>query len=278
VHLRDRLTLELLSVADLVPASERRSIGHALDADLDLRPERMGLRDPAREKIDSAAEHLAAWEPARRRGKRDEQFLLRSTEPDAGGSLMLSFEPWPRTLFIGFDAAWFSSAERLERFARWFARLADAMHAFHGMAAFSPILRQEQNFKQAARQAGTVTFDRSQQPYFVEERAIRDVYWLNYFGPATVEMWGEHRLDAIGGRQERTSSGGHLAWATETPFVHDVGATKSTDYAWKQPFYDAIGLDTFLHEQWQDPGAGQRVPTLEKHRQATGSAADSATG
>lgn len=266
LELRNRVTLEIQSQADLKPRERRRVIGAALDADAAFRPERMGLRDPARDPIESAEAHLADWEPPQKRGKRDEQFLLRVSEPDSGGSLMVSFSPWPKTLFVGFNADWFSEPERLERFAAWFLALNEAMCAYYGRAALSPVLRQEQKLREVARRAETIHFDRSTRPYFVEEHAIPDVYWLNYFGPATVAKWGADRLTGVGIRQQATPWGGRLVWATNTPFVHDPDATSMTACSWKQPFYEALGVDTFLHENWRDPGPGVCVPTFDEHR------------
>ena len=60
-----------------------------------------------------------------------------------------------------------------------------------------------------------------------------------------------------------------VVWATETPFVHDPAVPSMTVYPWKRSFYDALGLDTFLHERWHDTGRGVYVPTFDEHRSAT---------
>ena len=41
-----------------------------------------------------------------------------------------------------------------------------------------------------------------------------------------------------------------------------------TGYPWKEPFYESLGRDTFIHEGWNDPGPGVRVPTFDEHRRA----------
>ena len=100
----------------------------------------------------------------------------------------------------------------------------------------------------------------------LRERAIPDVSWLNYFGPTLIAHLGADRLDGLGWRQSVTAAGGRVIWATETPLVFDPTAEFMTDYEWKQPFYHALGRETFLHEHWRDPGIGVLVPSYEGHR------------
>ncbi|HEX5012927.1 MAG TPA: hypothetical protein VFV72_02120 [Candidatus Limnocylindrales bacterium] len=262
----DRLTLELLSQADLASPDRLEAIGAALDADPGLRPERAGPRDPPKTEITSVARHLAAWNPPQVRGRRDDQFLARDTPREGTGILSLAFAPWPRKLWLSYDADGLDEAG-LDAIAALVKRLADAMNAFYGYAALSSVLRQEAAFREAARRAGGFKPNLGSGPYFVSERGIGDVYWLNYFGPATVAKWGT-ALAGLGVRREATAVGGALVWATPTPFVLDPEATAMTAYPWKKPFYDALGLETFIHEGWQDPGVGVRVPSFEEHRQA----------
>jgi hypothetical protein len=95
-----------------------------------------------------------------------------------------------------------------------------------------------------------------------DRHSVRDVYWLNYFGPAYVEMWGE-RISGLGIRQEPTANGGLVIWATETPFVFVDGIGSFMDYPWKRPFYDALGLESFVNARtssWD-----RRVPGREDH-------------
>jgi hypothetical protein len=93
---------------------------------------------------------------------------------------------------------------------------------------------------------------------------------LNFFGPGYLDLWGASALDGLGVRQRPTANGGVVVWATETPFIFDPGASGLTDYAWKRPFYDRLGWDTIIHENWRDPGAGVRVPTYQDHRRFAG--------
>ena len=71
-------------------------------------------------------------------------------------------------------------------------------------------------------------------------------------------------LDGLGVRQEALANGGRVIWSTATPFVFDATADSLTAYEWKRPFYDALGLNTFLHERGT-PGRGVRVPSYAAH-------------
>lgn len=264
----ERLTLEVRSQAQLADPERLKAIGAALDADPRLKPERAGPRDPPRVPIVSAATYLESWRPAQQRGRRDDQFLARSSPPATSGVLSLAHAPWPRTLWLSYDIETLDDPGRFDAVAALARRLAEAMDAFYGFAALNPMLRQEVSLRMASRRSTGTRPNPGSEPYFISERAISDVYWLNFFGPATVEKWGATRLDGLGVRQEATANDGRLIWATETPFVHDPTMTAMTGYAWKRRFYEALGLDTFLHEGWQDPGPGVRVPTFEEHRLA----------
>ena len=264
----EHLTLVVKSQADVAVPDRLEAIGAALDADPRLKPERAGPRDPPRTSIASAAQYLASWLPAQQRGRRDDQFLARSSPPEATGILSLAHAPWPRTLSLSYDIETLEDPGRLDAVAALLRRLVETMDAFYGFSALNPLLRQEASLREAGRRASGTRPNLGSEPYFISERAISDVYWLNFFGPATVRKWGATRLDGLGVRQETTANGGRLIWATKTPFVHDSTVTAMTSYAWKRPFYEALGLDTFLHEGWQDPGPGVRVPTFEEHRLA----------
>lgn len=262
------LTLELQSQADLANRDRLEAIGAALDADPRLRPDRAGPRDPPRTPISSVADHLVAWDPPQKRGHRDDQFFSKASPPGATGILSLAHVPWPRKLRLTYDVARLGEDDSFEAIAALLRRLADAMDAYYGFSALNDVLRQEVALRTAAPRS-SVTKPVGSAPYFIGERAIPGVYWLNYFGPATIEKWNDRSVKELGVRQEATADGGRLIWATESPEVLDSSVTSVTGYAWKRPFYDAIGLDTFIHDGWQDPGPGVRVPTFEEHRLAT---------
>ena len=140
------------------------------------------------------------------------------------------------------------------------------MDAFWGGAGLTSFRRQTNDFSFAAQVAGTLVIPGIPGTgWDMGEHAINDLYWLNYFGPAYLERWGQ-ATDGLGVRRQRTANGGLLIWATPTPFTFDAGAQRMTDYAWKRPFYDGLGWDTIIHEEWHDPGHGVRVPSYEEHR------------
>src|SRR3989442_3471158 len=71
----DTILFEVWSIADLRSRSGLARIGRALDADPELRPERLDPRDPPRTPIASAADALAEWRAAARDPARDWDFF-----------------------------------------------------------------------------------------------------------------------------------------------------------------------------------------------------------
>src|SRR2546426_12350818 len=71
----DTILFEVWSIADLRSRPGLARIGRALDADPELRPERLDPRDPPRTPIASAADALAEWRPAARDAARDWDFF-----------------------------------------------------------------------------------------------------------------------------------------------------------------------------------------------------------
>jgi hypothetical protein len=259
---RDMILLEVWSIADLRSRSGLARIGRALDADPELRPERLAPRDPPRTPIASAAAAFAEWRPAARDASHDWYFFAnRKTEPRGRVTVQIA-APMPERVALhsvtcAYPTAWFEPAERVEKLVRFFGRLVEATSAFYGRAARGAMYDQRNLLIQLAQgQLEARLF-----PDF--EREVPDVYWLNYFGPAYLEHWGA-RLDGVGARRDE-AAGGVIIWATERPSaVEKVAAI--TDYPFKEPFYRALGRDTFMSER-QRPGApGQHVPTFDAHR------------
>src|SRR2546428_11095635 len=71
----DTILFEVWSIADLRSRSGLARIGRALDADPELRPERLDPRDPPRTPIASAADALAEWRPGPPHAARAPDFL-----------------------------------------------------------------------------------------------------------------------------------------------------------------------------------------------------------
>jgi hypothetical protein len=157
---------------------------------------------------------------------------------------------------FAYPSAWIDRPERVERIVRLFGRLAQATGAFYGRAAHGAMYDERNlliQFAQGHRDARVF-------PDF--ERELPDVYWLNFFGPAYLKHWGK-RLDGLGVRRDNVA-GGLILWATDAPSPAS-NVTAITDYPFKQPFYAALGRDTFMAEA-QRPGAkGENVPTYDAH-------------
>jgi hypothetical protein len=261
------ILLDLYSLSDLRRPGALAQIGRALDADATLRMERIDRQDPIRNKVVGAEQYFAAQEGSTDSGKEEWYLFERRREPYLTGGL--SFElaapealQSPHRLYLATDEkgeAWLSDPSRAAAFAGLFVRLAGAFNAIYGFATDDRMPRQQASQFAAARARGEYAPPR---PSLASDaHSVRDIYWLNYFGPAYVELWGE-RLQGLGVRHERTSNGGLVIWATDTPptFREGMGFM---DYPWKQPFYDSLGRGAFVTVEgltWD-----QQVPRREDH-------------
>ncbi len=260
------LDLELYSFRDLRRADALVGVGRAFDADPSLRPEFIDTREPLRNRIASAEGYFSGSGSNVDTG----DFLLgRRHAPRLSGALSApsyrdeELRDAPHRLYAftdDSDEEWLGDSANLEALARQFVRLAGAFDAFYGFAADDRMARQQRGefarIRQR-RQYAPAPPDESS-----DRHSVRDVYWLNYFGPAYVESWAE-RLVGLGIRQEPTTNGGVVIWATETPFVFIESIGSFMDYPWKKPFYDALGRDTFVNARavaWD-----RRVPAREAH-------------
>jgi hypothetical protein len=257
---------DLYSFVDLRRPGALAEVGRAFDADPNLRPERMDVRDPLRTGIASAEGYFANSAVL---VETDDFLFERRHAPHLSGALSaLSYRleesrDAPHRLYAGtddVDEQWLGEPGHLEAFAQLFVRLAGAFEATYGFVADDRMPRQQSG--EFARARGRRQFAPAPPDEYSDRHSVRDVYWLNYFGPAYLERWGE-RIAGLGVRQERTENGGIVIWSTETPFVYleDVGSFR--DYPWKQPFYEALGRDMFVNAigaSW-----AQQVPTREDH-------------
>jgi hypothetical protein len=257
VAAQEVLLLDVQSIADLRSSSSLAAIGRELDRDPNLRMQRFGTGDPPRTQIDSAEAALRDWRPAPKDERRHWWFFLsRNDEPRGRASIIITtLDPtkalYAHTAGATYGASWFDSPDRLDEIAGLLRRLAEATGAFYGRAALGAIYDQH-NLKLDGL------------PPLDHEREIPDVYWLNYFGPGYLDHFGA-RLERIGVRRVRTENGGLLVWASETPFVLEPGS-RVADYEFKQPFYEALGRDTFRSETQHRGEKGELVPTFDAHR------------
>jgi hypothetical protein len=257
VATQDQLLLGVESVADLRSSSALAAIGRELDRDPNLRMERFGTNDPPRIPIESAEAALREWRPAAKLERGHWWFFLnRKGGPRGRATIQITtLDPtkasYAHSVYPSYLASWFETPDRLDEIADLLRRLAEATRAFYGRAALGAIYDQH-----------NLRLDHL--PPRDDEREIPDVYWLNYLGPGYVEFFGA-RLERLGVRRVRTKTGGLLVWATETPFVFER-VSRVAEYAFKRPFYDALGPDTFRSETQRRGEPGERVPTFEVHR------------
>jgi hypothetical protein len=264
-----RLEFELCSYADLRDQRLLARLGRAFDSAPDLKPDRMDTREPVRSMIASAEAYLA-----------DAAALL------ADDDVLIERRPFPRISaeltapaygaredpeqphrlhgeMAEGDSGWLFDEEHLDVFARWLARLADAFDAFYGYAADHQLAHQQ------AGEFGRLRRDKRWAPPppgpESDRHSIRDVCWLNYFGPAYVEKWGD-RLVRQGVRSLGTGKGGVVVWSTPTPFVYREDVASFMEYGWKRPFYDALGRDAFVNAIL--PAWVSKVPTRDEHLRA----------
>jgi hypothetical protein len=257
VAAQDHLLVDIQSVADLRSSSALAAIGRELDWDPNLRMERFGPNDPPRTPIESAEAALREWRPAAKSERGHWWFFLsRKGRPRGRATIQITtLDPtkqlYAHSVYPSYLASWFDTPERLDEIADLLRRLAEATRAFYGRAALGAMYDQH-----------NLRLDHLPPPSY--EREIPDVYWLNYFGPGYVEFFGA-QLERLGVRRTRTKTGGLLVWATETPFVFDR-VSRVADYAFKQPFYEALGRDAFRSEDQLRGGPGEHVPTYDAHR------------
>jgi hypothetical protein len=267
---------EILSVAALQSTDRLAAIGRAIDEFPEFVPTKIGPSDPPRTSVVTVEQHLTAWAPTIVPGDYYVQIMTRRRRsPNSGGILWVIGDIWnypplsPHRLDLYVDEDWFVEPDRetrLERFAELFRAEVDAMDAFWGGAGLTSFRRQTNDFVFAAQVAGTLVLPGMPGTgWDMREHCLTDLFWLNYFGPAYLDRWGT-APEQLGVRREPTANGGLIVWATPTPFTFDASARQMTGYAWKRPFYDALGWDSILHEDWRDPGRGVRVPSYEDHR------------
>ena len=108
--------------------------------------------------------------------------------------------------------------------------------------------------------------NRKKQPNFDYE--LGDVLWLNYFGPGYVEFWGKDKIKALERSYyvTRDVNNGIGVQTAEEPTFADINVDRISDYIFKQPMYEILGHNTFMHETSQPGERGENVPTLENMR------------
>lgn len=261
------LDLDLYSFADLRRVDALAAVGRAFDAEPSLRPELIDIREPLRNKIGSAEGYFSN---SGMHIETDDYLFGRRQLPRLSGALSApsyrddDLKDSPHRLYEftdDGDEEWLREPVNIETLARLFVRLAGAFQGSYGFVGDARMARQQRGEFSRARQKRQ--FAPAPPDETSDRHSLRDVYWLNYFGPAYVEFWGQPRTAGLGIRQESTTNGGVVVWATETPFVFEDSVGSFMDYSWKKPWYDALGLDTFVNT---GPAAwDRRVPSRADH-------------
>lgn len=270
------LVWQILSLAPLREPGRLSALGQALDSEAEFKLTHFGRSDPPTRRLKDGVAGLFAERAGNLEPNQPEIWLLARGDPPSirldiyladDGRLLKNV---PHSLNAGItDARWFDSPERLRRLSDYLTRVADAAGAFYGYCALSEILDQRQRLLE--RHAGPIFGGIFKAGRVAEDlqRELPDVYWWNYFGAAMVEKW-DGRLTELGARQKRTLAGASVVMATDTPFVFDPKIKRIDGYAWKSPFYVALGADTFMHEGQKQREMGELVPDFDAHRRAGG--------
>lgn len=153
--------------------------------------------------------------------------------------------------------------EELEECKKLFLDLAQYIKAFYGKVrdlsvdAHLCMLLEAAEMKDGKRRDATV------------QTGIRDIYWLNYFGPGYVNFWGEEKTQKLlehYSSSEVFENGAVCIQTTPEPVKADLNIKRVVDYPWKKKFYEVLGYNTFVHEDFIRGEPGQYVPTLKYHK------------
>lgn len=253
----DILSIDIRSVA-WMDSDRVVEVARAFDAEPALRPRRAGPSDPLRLQVEPSLEALLA-----RESLPVSWFLRRRMRPVyEGGELELrrkrgvemNWGVLTHSLWVGYAAEPYARGDHeLEPLVDLFVRLCDAMDAFYGRLYSRGLWGHTTRLVNGMRRQASMA------------KELPDVPWLTFFGPAYLKRWGD-RLDGVGWEQRRHGRG-LLVWATETPFVDDPDPRAPRADAWKQPFYEALGIDTFAGPvRRSEPGD---VPSIEDHMRET---------
>jgi len=238
----DKLAIEVFSFADLEFEDRLRRVWRAFDSHPDLRPLKIGPSDPPRIKVGNSMEQALEGRPL----PFPWWLMARHTKPVyEGGDLKLYLGRggffrdhkgaghWlAHTVAMAWSADWMRDNHAEEGAAQLFEALCDATAACYGMAYQVHQAGQWMSWfpKRSRTGAGDL------------ERELRDVFWINWFGPAFVERFpGLLTVDGA----EAKPSGAALVRTTDSPWMYEPDAGSPDAYAWKRPLYEVLGRDSF---------------------------------
>ena len=151
----------------------------------------------------------------------------------------------------------------IKEFKKLFIDLCCELKAFTGFCTEHSILTQASIFHALAVENAQ---NRKKQPNFDYE--LGDIYWLNYFGPGYVDFWGKDKIKSLEKVYDiiHDTNGGIIVQTTDEPMIADYNVDRISDYKFKQPMYETLGYNTFMHETHHPGERGENVPTLEQMR------------
>jgi hypothetical protein len=262
------LIFEIFSLAPSQRFDCGRLLGETLLGHPRFLPTRVGTGDPARTKVSDLPGQLAALVEKQAEDV-DARLLLAADEREEYLSAFLTGDPLkghpprqvrPTHLELG------SGADH-EAMVDLFVGLAEVVDPYFGfLTTRAHLLQQRQRFEADRRRVDPSPPTRAmgRTPHVYQEVCIEDVYWVQIFGPAYIDRWGENALDGVGARQHRLRNGGLVLWATENP-VYDDAVSVPEGYDWKQPVYDALGPERFARSDQPWGEYGERVPFMTEH-------------
>lgn len=170
----------------------------------------------------------------------------------------------PRSHSVGFTMAGDTEAA-----VQLLCALFEAVDGFYGRADTVAMRDRRLTLRTTAADDGRMWLPRwDDRRFVIWDRWVEDVWWVNLFGPAYLEHWGADVVNRLGVRRQPLANGGIAVWSSRDP-VDPQASGSIAGFAHKQPFYDVLGIDTFIHESLHIPEPGERVPALQQHARSS---------
>lgn len=270
----DVFVLELAGLAVPGAAEHLRRVGTVLAGHPGLAPTRYGPSDPPRVRSSDLADDLAAL-GEEQSGRPQAMAHLACPERGESGTVGYVADPF-RDHPPGFVRP-----SRLELtlvpeepglLGDLLGDLAGATDAVYGFLSSRPHLVQlrgafgaEQRRRHGPSPSGGAPPTWEPPPFQALEMALPDVFWVQYLGPAFVELWGEERVARAGVARRRLANGGYVVWACDEPPAQDVEVHHPEAYPWKASVYDVLGPEPFVRHDRTWNEFGVHVPLMGRH-------------
>jgi hypothetical protein len=273
----ESFSLEVLTLAQPGVEDFMASVAAVLDRFPQHAPTRVGPRDPARTKVVDLGSQMVDL-GHRLAAERLVTLHLACPERDEFGTVSYVTDPFrfhPPGHVHASCVDLGLAPEDTSTVGELLGELAEATEAFYGFAVCTHHARQlrgrfltERIGRYGRSPAGGQPPTWQPPPFQALEMQVPDVFWVQVFGPAYVEMWGEDKLLRAGVRRRKLSHGGYVVWATEEPPAYDDDVDRPEGYAWKNSVYDAIGPEPFMRSDRRWNEFGQHVPLMTAHADA----------